>query len=315
MMKEDRKKFPCPITKVWTALVTPMTSEGRVDQKSLEILVKDQVEAGNGILALGSTGEALNLGLSQKQQVLEVIKEYRKTSPLMIGLSGFLLKDVIENIKDLEKLGVDAFLAPVPYYAKPGPVGQMNWFSEILSATSTPIMLYNVPSRAGVALAFEILGPLQENYPFLCAIKEASGSIEDFKRYVSNSELEIWSGDDEFLPEHGDLGAAGIVSVASNVFPRLVGTLTQHFCSNQKSNLEERQIEMWRQLSRHLFLTSNPVPAKELLHRLGKITSATCLPPLSCDDLTRDLKNQLSGAINLAQELEQSFHQLGAKNV
>ena len=159
---------------LWTAVITPMHGDGTVDYDSLGKVLDQQVQANNGILILGSTGEALNLDLYERQKILDFLKERKPDAPVMCGVGGSNLDEQIKWIEHLETLPIDAYLLVVPLYAKPGDEGQYQWFKTLMDKSTRPCMLYNVPSRTGKPMSFTAVEKLNTHKNFW-AIKEASG--------------------------------------------------------------------------------------------------------------------------------------------
>ena len=264
-------------TTVWTALVTPMRSDGSIDFDSLTALAKEQETAGNGLLILGSTGEALALSLADQQAIVRHICALSLNIPIMVGVGGFNLEAQCQWIEFCNSQAIDAYLLGAPLYAKPGPQGQKLWFSALLDASRFPCMLYNVPGRAAVSLAPSVLAQLQ-SHPRCWALKEASGDIDSFEQYrIAAPELAIFSGDDALIPYYGQAGAAGLVSVAANIWPEA----TQRLVSLSLQGDSRNAFTHWREAVAALFYVSNPIPSKCLLHALGRISSPTLRAPLT----------------------------------
>jgi len=167
---------------LWTALITPFDHRGEVDYASLMNLIRMQEEAGNGILLLGSTGEGLAICDDEKQKLIELVSSKSLKTPLMIGVGGHQLKQQLSWMQFCQKFPIDAFLLVTPYYARPEYCGQMKWFSQLLDSSQKPCMLYNIPKRSGCSLNQDAVKDLC-SHPNFWAIKEASGSIEEFEHY------------------------------------------------------------------------------------------------------------------------------------
>lgn len=268
---------------VWTALVTPF-QDGSLDFDSFETLLKDQAKAKTGVVLFGSTGEGLALTLEEKQKLLERALAVEDI-PFLVGLPGFQWPQVESWIKWCNQFPVAGYLAPVPMYAKPGIEGQREWFSRILDAADVPVMLYNIPSRSGIALSEVALHALQD-HPRLWALKDSGGDqFQSYQRAAPN--LTLYAGDDSAFPLLAPLGAKGIVSIMSNVWP----AETQAYAT---MCLKEGHVPEWvKDLDAALFKASNPVPIKALLAHLGKISSPEVRPPLSHRDL-KDLSQLIA---------------------
>ena len=271
----DLRNYP-----LWTALITPLLEDGRVDYTSIEVLVRRQEMAGNGIVLLGSTGEALNLDLNEKKSIVNYVCKLRPAVPIMVGVGGFNLRATLSWIQFLEGQNVHAYMLTTPLYSKPEDKGQYKWFKSLMDFSSRPVILYNVPGRAAKALSLYACEQLAD-HPNLLGIKEASGSVDDFQAYRAiNSDLMVYSGDDVMLPEFGKLGANGLISVASNVWPRAIRRFTQ-ICLEQDSISVDKVVDACNAL----FVVSNPIPVKALMHHKGLIQTPLLRLPLDHEDM------------------------------
>ena len=284
-------------TIVWTALITPLKSSGEVDYDSLLTLLKQQEKASHGILILGSTGEALNLSKEEKTRILEFLFKQNLNVPIMCGVPGVHLPTTLEWIKTLETYPIDAYLMVTPLYSKPGDLGQYRWFKTLLDASTKPSVLYNVPSRAGMPLSLNAIEKLK-NHPLFWGIKEASGSLEEFKKYRKTApDKKVYSGDDAMMSDFAKEGAQGLISVASNSWPQATGHYVRKCLENR---LTKEEASLWKKASDSLFKASNPVPVKRLLKEIALIESAHCKLPLHEEDLKNT--DQLKEANNLVEK-------------
>ncbi len=285
---------------LWTALITPMYENGAVDYDSLKNLLKEQEKAKNGILILGSTGEALNLDAHESKKILEFTIAQNLNVPLMCGVGGINLEQTRSWVQYLETLKLDAYLMVTPLYAKPGMKGQYQWFKTLMDTASKPVMLYNVPGRTGCALNLDAVKMLA-NHPRLWAIKEASGSTNEFSKYVKAArKARVYSGDDGMTAHYAPLGCKGLVSVAANVWP-----LATHEYTKQCLSESLKDIKLWERSADSLFLASNPIPAKRLLAHQKRITSPILKAPLDHRDL-----EQLAPVIEADKEINNWFKNL-----
>lgn len=267
--------------RIWTALTTPMHPNGEVDHQTLAERLKAQDEAGNGILLLGSTGEGLNLAPEERAAIVANALEQGLNVPLMVGLPGIEQSATLRWLEHLEGLKVQAYLAPVPLYAKPGPRGQYNWFKKLLDASSRSVMIYNIPGRTGAALSPWAMEKLAK-HPNLWAVKESGGSLENLAAYRAAAPfVRLFCGDDGLFPEFAALRAEGLVSVAANLWPKA----TQEYvlkAINKKLFAKEKTL--WRQSAQQLLAAGNPVTVKRLQHLIGQLPHPTCRPPLSAEE-------------------------------
>ncbi len=267
---------------LWTAVVTPLTKDGAVDYPTLQKLIRTQEEAKNGLLILGSTGEALNLDESERRKIVEFTMALSPSVPVMVGVGGINLKETLNWLSFLNQFPIHAYLMVVPLYAKPGVMGQYYWFKALMDAVKKPCMLYNIPGRSAVSLHFETVEKLK-GHPNFWAIKEASGKEHDFKRYkeISGPGVQIYSGDDALLCSFVPLGCEGLVSVASNAWPK-----ETHRYVELALKRKNQEVLQWGEWSNVLFIASNPVPVKRLMFEQKQIASPCLRPPLSHEDLT-----------------------------
>jgi 4-hydroxy-tetrahydrodipicolinate synthase len=296
---------------LWTALVTPFKAPKNpedsleVDYASLRSLILEQEQAGNGLLILGSTAEALNLSLEMKKEIVTTVLTWGPKVPVMIGVGGHDLPACVDWLKWLNQLDDNhqfhSLLMVTPHYAKPGAEGQYHWFKTLMDLSSKPVMLYNVPGRSGIALNLKAVERLY-SHPQLWAIKEASGSVERMKEYkTAMKEKAVFCGDDGLTPEFTAQGAQGLVSVASNVWPEAT-----HLYVKQNLSKTFDASELWKKASDSLFLASNPVPAKAILAEQKRISSNVMMPPLSHLDLNA---TQLAEIKNYHQQVIKWFEE------
>ena len=268
--------------KLWTALITPFKPNLKVDYNSLSKILLEQKSANNGLLILGSTGEALNISLEDRKQIVDFVIDQKLDLPIMVGVGGQQLQEQKQWIKWLESRNIDAYLMVTPIYSKPGTEGQVDWFNELMDISTKPVMLYNVPGRASMELSFEAVTRLKGHRNFW-AIKEASGSVEKMKKYLNASgNAPVFCGDDILMSEFANNGSCGLISVASNTWPKETHLYVDHCL---KGKIES--IDLWKSAGGSLFIASNPVPAKALLASEKRIAHDTMMPPLS----RKDLKN------------------------
>lgn len=279
---------------LWTACITPMNDDGSIHFEDLEKTVRLQETAGNGILLLGSTGEGLALNSKEKKEVVDFVVGLNLDTPIMVGVGGFNLGDQLDWVTYCNGLAIDAFLLVTPLYAKPGVEGQVQWFSALMDKTKKPCMVYNIPSRAGVKLFVETLKRIERHENFW-AVKEASGSVDDYKAFRSACpDVPLFSGDDYLTTSFAKHGCAGLVSVASNVWPEATNLYTQMCLDLQTDEL----IPVWEKAIEALFSAPNPVPAKVLMHGKGFISTSMLRAPLTADEIS---------SVKLLQEADSSI--------
>ena len=253
----------------FTALVTPFR-DGGIDVSAFEKLIETQIAAGiTGIVAIGTTGESPTLSHEEREQLV------RLRQPLLVGHAAA----AVDDTKTAEKHGVDGALLVAPYYNKPSQEGLLRHFKAIADATSLPIMLYNIPGRCGVDIAPETVARLANECRNIVSIKEASGSVErvgELRRRLPES-FTILSGDDSLTLPFMAVGAVGVVSVASNLFPSQVCALVRA-CESGDLKSAEKLHRKLSPLFKDLFIEPNPVPVKTALGCRGLMSGEVRLP-------------------------------------
>lgn len=264
----------------FTALVTPFRN-GDVDFTAFEKLIEAQINAGiTGLVAVGTTGESPTLTHDEKHQVIErAIKIAKGKCRVIAGTGTNSTRDTIEATNFAEKAGADAALLVAPYYNKPSQEGLFRHFKAVADATSLPILLYNIPGRCSVDILPDTVVRLAESCRNIVSIKEASGSVErvgELRRRLPK-EFTILSGDDSLTLPFMSVGAVGIVSVASNLFPAQVCSLVKA-CEAGDFKTAETLHRTMLALFKDLFIEPNPVPAKTALAWRGAMSAEVRLP-------------------------------------
>ena len=264
----------------FTALVTPFR-ESSIDVSAFEELIEAQINAGiTGIVAIGTTGESPTLSGDERAQVIRLaVARANKRCLVLAGTGSNSTHHAIAETRTAEKLGVDAALLVAPYYNKPSQEGLFRHFKAIADGTSLPIMLYNIPGRCGVDILPETVERLAKECRNIVSIKEASGSVErvgELRRRLPET-FTILSGDDSLTLPFMAVGAAGVVSVASNLFPSEVCALVRT-CGAGDLKAAERLHRKFLPLFKDLFIEPNPVPVKTALGWRGAMSPEVRLP-------------------------------------
>ena len=265
----------------YTAIVTPFTADGScVDRARLEENVRLQAAGGvAGIVPCGTTGESPTL--SEQEHALVVETAVRVGRPLGLQVVAGAGSNSTVHAVHLQKLalqlGADAGLQVTPYYNKPSQEGIYRHFMAVADSCDLPLMLYNLPGRAGVAIAPETVERLSR-HPNVRAIKEATGSMDSASEIRRLCGITVLSGDDSLTPSFAAVGAAGVVSVVGNLVPGRVARLCRLLAGNDFHAALDEHMELLP-LSRGLLsLDVNPVPVKCALAALGLDTGAVRLP-------------------------------------
>ncbi len=264
----------------FTALVTPFRN-GDVDFAAFDKLIELQIAAGiTGLVAVGTTGESPTLTHDEKEKLIQrTVKVANGRCKVIAGTGTNSTRDAIAATQFAEKAGVDAALLVAPYYNKPSQEGLFRHFKAIAGATKLPIMLYNIPGRCGVDIGPDTVVRLAEDSSNIVSIKEASGSVErvaELRRRLPK-EFTILSGDDGLTVPFMSVGAVGVVSVASNLFPTELCSLVRACESGDFKSAEDLHRKMGP-IFKDLFIEPNPVPAKTALAWRGTISFEVRLP-------------------------------------
>lgn len=269
-----------------TALVTPFTSTGRIDETALRQLVDFQIDNGIDFLVpCGTTGESATMTLDEHLFTVDtVVKQAAGRVPVLAGAGGNCTHKVIDMAKAVAETGVDALLSVTPYYNKPSQEGLVAHFTAIANAVNLPIVLYNVPSRTQCNMLPDTVLRLSE-IDNVVALKAASGDISQIgEMAVKKPEnFLILSGDDPNTLPIIALGGSGVISVVSNQAPAEIVQLT-HLCLEGKfaeaMTLQKRLF----QLMRLNFIEVNPVPVKAGLAMMGMMEEYYRLPMVPMSD-------------------------------
>jgi 4-hydroxy-tetrahydrodipicolinate synthase len=274
----------------FTALVTPFR-DGGIDVPAFQKLIEAQIAAGiTGVVAVGTTGESPTLSHDEREEVIRLaVTIVNKRCHVLAGTGSNATYHAVADTKMAEKLGADGALLVAPYYNKPSQEGLFRHFQTIARETSLPIMLYNIPGRCGVDIGPETVSRLAAECRNIVSIKEASGSVERVSELRSRlpNEFTILSGDDSLTLPFMAVGAVGVVSVASNLFPADICALVRaHEFGDLKSaaRLHRRLFPLFKDL----FIEPNPVPVKTALAWRGAMSGDVRLPLCEMSEPNQD---------------------------
>jgi len=264
-----------------TALVTPFLGDGAIDEKTLRALVAWQIESGIDFLVpCGTTGETPTLSHEEWRRVIETTIEVAAGRvPIVAGATSYCTAEAVQKAIEVSRIkGVDAILSASPYYNKPTQEGQYQHFKAIAEAVDKPIVVYNVPGRTGVNVEPDTLLRLS-TVPNIAAVKEASGRISQIAEICGllPPSFTVLSGDDSLTLPVISVGGVGVISVASNAFPKEMADLTRAALNNDWT--QARAIyHKYLTLMQANFIESNPMPIKAVLAMMGRIEENYRLP-------------------------------------
>lgn len=261
-----------------TALVTPFR-DGEVDYAAFSALVDRQIAAGiHFLVPLGTTGETPCLSDEERIRLLEITVEKCGGRPVVVGGGTNSLVQTVRSIRLLEPYGADAFLIVVPYYNKPTQEGIYEYFKAVADAAGKPVVMYNVPSRTGVNMTAETALRLAE-IENIVAVKEASGNYAQISEIIRNAPegFSVLSGNDDETLSLMATGAAGVISVASNIAPGMMVEMVEALQDNDLPKARALHHRL-SPLFRNCFVESNPVPVKAGLAAMGLAMEEYRLP-------------------------------------
>lgn len=269
-------------TGCYTALVTPFTKDGAVDESRLRALVEAQIHAGvAGLVPCGTTGESPTLSHEEHDHVVElVVKFAAQRCQVIAGTGSNSTDEAIALTRHAKAAGADASLQVAPYYNKPPQAGLYAHFRKIAEAGGLPIIIYNIPGRCGVDVANETTARLRRDLPELVVgLKDATGNVDRVSqlRQQVDKDFVILSGDDSLTVPMMSVGAVGVISVASNVVPREVTAMVRVALQGDFAAAGAMHAKLFP-LFKDLFIETNPVPVKAALAMMGRIEETYRLP-------------------------------------
>ena len=285
-----------------TALVTPFRPDGGVDEPALVALVEWQIVQGIDFLVpCGTTGEASTLTEAETLRVVQIVCEAAAGRvPVFAGCTHNATHEAMARARKLAGIPeLTGILTANPYYNKPNQEGQFQHFKAIAESVNLPVLLYNIPGRTGTNLEPATVVRLTEIRNII-GIKESSGNMTQITELLQSvpKGFLVFSGDDGLALPAMALGAVGLVSVASNVVPGVMRTLTATMLANDWVGAR-RLNKQYTRLMQALFLEPSPAPAKAVLEMLGKGADVLRLPLVPVSKATRKTLETVVGELGL----------------
>ena len=274
---------------VGTALVTPFTASGAVDERVLAALVERQVRAGvHFVVPCGTTGETPTLSRHERDAVVRItVAACAGKIPVLAGVGGYDTAEVAELAHATEKLGVQGLLSVTPYYNKPTQEGLYQHYRAIASKTSLPIIVYNVPGRTGCNVEPRTLTRLAE-IPNIVGVKEASGNMQQMCEVCRGvpDDFTVLCGDDALALPLMAVGGRGVISVASNLVPERMAVMVNAALAGDFSAARAEHHALLPLMLVN-FIESNPIPVKAALAMLGLCEAVYRLPMVPPSDASK----------------------------
>lgn len=276
-----------PFGRVVTAMITPFTGDGRVDEDALARLSRHLVENGSDTLFVaGTTGESPTLTDDEKIGLVHSVRRaVGDSTPVLIGSGTYDTAHSVELSKRAADAGVDGLVAVTPYYSKPEQRGLVGHFSAIADATDVPVMLYNIPGRTGRLIEVSTLVELA-GHDNIVAVKDAVMDIDHTSDTVAAAPgLAVYSGQDSYTMPMMAVGAVGVVSVVSHLAGKQIAAMVD---AMHAGNLAEarRLHHLLLPLCSALFVESNPAPVKAAMSKYWGPVGAPRLPLAEALDST-----------------------------
>ena len=271
-----------------TAIVTPMTAHG-IDYEALGRFLEFQIENGiNAIVVMGTTGENATIEFEDQKEVIRfTVEKVAKRVPVIAGTGTNNTEHVLHNTRNACEVGADAVLVVTPYYNKATQNGLYQHFMAVADVSTVPVILYNVPGRTGCNLLPKTVARLAE-HPNIVAIKEATGNMAQMVEimHLCGDKIDVYSGEDALTVPMLAMGAAGTISVLSNVVPKEAVAMTDAFFAGDVAKAAQMQCDLLP-LINALFSEVNPIPAKAAVSAMGFGEEHLRLPLTKMEDATR----------------------------
>jgi len=286
-----------------TALATPFTRSGEIDEAALRRLVRRQVQEGIDVLVpCGTTGEAVTLTDDEQKRVVQItLEEAAGRVPVLAGASSNDTRVAVEKAKAMAALGADGILSVGPYYNKPTGEGFFRHFNAVADAVTVPVVVYNVPGRTGSNIDNKTMLRLAA-HPNITAVKEASGNFAQIMELLRDrpSGFEVLSGDDAVTLPMMALGGEGVISVVANQVPRPMHDLAAACARGDFAEGRRIHNRLLRLMNLN-FVESNPIPVKASLALLGLCEEVFRLPLCPPTDATRQSLREALRELELLQ--------------
>lgn len=286
----------CLFTGVATALATPFDDKG-VNVKEFSRFIEFQINAGvNALVVCGTTGESSTMTKEEKVQAIKcAISTSKKRVPVIVGTGSNNTLATIKMSVLAEELGADGLLIVTPYYNKTTQNGLIEHYKAIANSVNIPIILYNVPSRTGMNILPETCFELSK-IDNIVGIKEASGNISQVAKIAQlcGNDFSIYSGNDDQILPILSLGGKGVISVLSNIKPKLTCKIVNSFFENNTATSRNEQLNALP-LINALFAETNPIPIKYAINCIGYDFGTPRLPLVECSS---NLKSTIEKFLN-----------------
>lgn len=284
------------------AIVTPFTQDDKVNFEELGKMIDFQIAGGtDAIIICGTTGESSTLTHEEHDECIKFAVEHTAGRvPVIAGTGSNSTAEAIRLSTHAQNNGADALLLVTPYYNKATQKGLIQHYTAIANSVDLPIILYNVPSRTGVNILPQTAVTLAKNVKNIVAIKEASGNISQVAELAAFADgcIDIYSGNDDQVVPLLSLGGVGVISVLSNVMPKLTHDMVMSYLNGDVKLSRQLQLSVMN-LNKALFCEVNPIPVKEALNMMGWNAGAVRSPLCEMEPQHKELLRKELAAMKL----------------
>ncbi|MEV4295915.1 4-hydroxy-tetrahydrodipicolinate synthase [Microbispora rosea] len=270
-----------PFGRTLTAMVTPFTSDGAVDYEGVQRLAAYLVDEqrNDGLIVSGTTGESPTTSDEEKDRILRaVVEAVGDRATVVAGAGTNDTRHSVELAEAAERAGAHGLLVVTPYYNKPPQEGLLRHFTAVADATGLPVMLYDIPGRAGVPITIETLFRLAE-HPRIAAVKDAKGDLFAGSQVMASTDLVFYSGDDLLNLPWLSVGAAGYVSVVGHVVGAELASMVDSYRSGDVENALAVHRQLLPVVSAIMTRTQGAIMVKAALKLVGQ-DAGYVRPPL-----------------------------------
>ena len=284
------------------AIVTPFSQDDKVNFEELGKMIDFQIAGGtDAIIICGTTGESSTLTHEEHDECIKFAVEHTAGRvPVIAGTGSNSTAEAIRLSTHAQNNGADALLLVTPYYNKATQKGLIQHYTAIANSVDLPIILYNVPSRTGVNILPQTAVTLAKNVKNIVAIKEASGNISQVAELAAIADgcIDIYSGNDDQVVPLLSLGGVGVISVLSNVMPKLTHDMVMSYLNGDVKLSRQLQLSVMN-LNKALFCEVNPIPVKEALNMMGWNAGAVRSPLCEMEPQHKELLRKELAAMKL----------------
>jgi len=280
--EKKRAMAELSLSGAYTALVTPFSPDGsEVDFVAFEKHLEAQLQGGiAGLVPCGTTGEVPTLTDAEQRELIARSKRIAKGRALVLaGTGSNNTKKSIEGARAAVEAGADAIMVVMPYYSKPTQEGLFQHVCAIAKSVAVPVVLYNIPGRSAVELSVDSSLRVLDACPNVLGFKDATGNVLHCQELLLRAKRPIWilSGDDALTVPMMSVGATGVISVTSNVYPKQVSAMVSDALAGRLVEAGKRQVALFA-VNKAMFSEASPAPAKAALSLKGRMNASVRLP-------------------------------------